>query len=216
MWDIFTRIDMQHPDSAHCGNIHFPPNGTSDYDYANPNYVITYADNWKRYPLLLDQTRSVNRQEWSYPGGDYQRGFMRWWFNHLPRYTGVYKGKLNNWWHYIVDYEEAVALANSINWVNIEEPGQQQQIPKSFRLDQNYPNPFNPSTTFSFHLPVSQKVTLTIYDVLGRVVETVYEGKKTAGDHQIAFNAKDLASGVYVYQLKTDDYSASRKMLLLK
>jgi len=214
-WDIFTRIDVNQPGGAHCGNIHFPPNGTSDYDYANTNYVTTFADNWKRYPLLLDQTRIVNREEWYYPGGDYHRGFMRWWFNHLPRYTGVYKGVLNNWWYYIVDYEEAVALANNIIWVGIEEP-KIQQNPETFRLDQNYPNPFNPSTTISFYIPETQNVTLKIYDVLGRLVEKVFDEKRTAGDHHITYDAKGLASGIYIYQLETDSFKSSRKMLLMK
>ncbi|MBN2364898.1 MAG: T9SS C-terminal target domain-containing protein [Calditrichaeota bacterium] len=214
-WELFTRIDMVVPGGAHIGNIHFPPNGTSDYDYANTNYVQTYADNWKRYPVLLDQTRTVNRSEWSYPGGDYQRGFMRWWFGHLPYFEGVYEGVLNNWWHYIVDYEEAVALAASTPWVGIE-GASKSSLPHNFRLDQNYPNPFNPSTTFSFSLPRAENITLKIYDVLGRLVETVVDKKMTAGNHQINFNASHLASGLYFYQLNTTDFSLSRKMLLVK
>ncbi len=149
MWEIFAQIDIRTPGQANCGNIHYPPNGQSDYDYANTRYVITYADNWKRYPLLLDQTRSVNREEWSYAGGDYHRGFMVWWFGHLPRFQGVHEGMLNNWWHYIVDYEEAVALANSTPWVGINDQ-KGMNLPRDYQLEQNYPNPFNPSTTFSF------------------------------------------------------------------
>jgi len=214
-WDIFTRIDRDHPGGAHCGNIHFPPNGVSDYDYSNTNYVTTSADNWKRYPLLLDQTRSVNREEWYYAGGDYHRGFMRWWYRHLPRYTGVYEGILNNWWHYIVDYEEAVELANSINWVSLDNY-ERGHTPGTYNLQQNFPNPFNPTTTFIFSLPAAESLSLKIYDVLGRLVETVFQGKMMAGEHRLEYNGSNLASGVYFYRLDTENYAASRKMLLMK
>ncbi len=214
-WDIFTRIDRDHPGKAHCGNIHFPPNGTSDYDYANTNYVVTYADNWKRYPILLDQTRTVNRQEWYYPGGDYHRGFMRWWFNHLPRYTGTYEGKLNNWWHYIVDYEEAVTLANSTPWVSIEH-NSDHTVPQGYRLEQNYPNPFNPTTSFVFYLPTTGQASLKIYDVLGRLVDILYDGKMNAGEHFVTYDAANLASGIYFYQLQSENFNRTRKMILMK
>jgi hypothetical protein len=157
----------------------------------------------------------VNRQEWYYPGGDYQRGFMRWWFNHLPRFTGTYEGKLNNWWHYIVDYEEAVALANSTPWVAIEQEIDP-QVSSSYRLEQNYPNPFNPTTTFGFYLPKSGQVSLKIYDILGQLVDQVIEGRRSAGEHSINYDATGLASGVYIYQLETENFKASRKMLLMK
>ena len=215
MWEIFTQIDIRTPDHAHCGNIHYPPNGESDYDYANTRYVTTYADNWKRYPIILDQNRSVNREEWYYPGGDYQRGFMIWWFGHLPHYQGAYEGILNNWWHYIVDYDEAVALANNTPWVSLEQPNPR-EIPQGYRLEQNYPNPFNPETTIRFYLPTSGKVKISIYDVLGRSVKTILDAQLTAGDHSINFNASDVASGIYFYKLTAGKYHATRKMMLLK
>jgi hypothetical protein len=215
MWEIFAQIDIRTPEMAHCGNIHYPPNGESDYDYANPRYVTSYCDNWKRYPLLLNQTRSVNCDEWSYYGGDYQRGFLLWWYNHLPRFEGVYEGVLNNWWHYIVDYEEAVALANSTPWVSIEDKANP-KIPKDYRLNQNYPNPFNPTTILSFYLPVSENVTLKIYDILGREVDTLINKKLTAGVHQLEYDASRLATGIYFYELSTDNFSQTKKMLLMK
>jgi hypothetical protein len=215
MWELFTRIDKVVPDGAHVGNIHFPPNGQSDYDYDNTKSVITYADNWKRYPILLDQTRIVDRSEWYYPGGDYQRGFMLWWMKHLPRYEGVYEGKLNNWWHYIVDYEEAVELANSVNWVVIENK-EKKSIPSGYRLNQNYPNPFNPQTTISFYLPVPEEVTLKIFDILGKTVKTLLNQKLVPGEHEVLFEGTEFASGIYFYELRSENFLKSRKMILLK
>ncbi len=164
-WELFTRFDKEVPGGAHIGNIHFPPNGQNDYDYGNTKYVTTYADNWKRYPLLLDQVREVNRIEWSQDvGTNYQLGYMRWWFNHIPKYTGIHKGVLNNWWHYAVDYEGAVERAKDLTGIDVE--NKTKIIPGAYSLEQNYPNPFNPETKIGFTIPKTQYVTLKVYDIL--------------------------------------------------
>lgn len=85
-----------------------------------------------------------------------------------------------------------------------------------FQLHQNFPNPFNPSTVIRFSIPKSQLVTLQIFDPLGRLVSELVHSYLPAGDHEIAFNALNLASGVYIYQLKAGDYIQTKKMLLLK
>jgi hypothetical protein len=210
-WELFTRIDHVIPDGAHVGNIHYPPNGNSDYDYSNPRYVITYADNWKRYPMLLDQTRVVNCTEW----GSTQLGYMEWWFGHLPHFEGVYEGVLNNWWYYIVDYESAVAEAAQLSAINSEEQ-QSPNIPHAYELEQNYPNPFNPVTTIKFKLPVSEKVTVRIFDTLGQEVETLINKTMKPGEYQVRFDGQSLATGIYFYQLSTPHFSRTRKMLLIK
>ncbi len=74
-------------------------------------------------------------------------------------------------------------------------------VPSSFRLEQNYPNPFNPTTAISYHLAAVSRVSLKIYDVLGREVATLVNARQNAGDHTITFNASGLASGVYFYRL---------------
>jgi len=114
-----------------------------------------------------------------------------------------------------VDYDEAVALANSTPWVSIEAPNAI-EVPKGYRLEQNYPNPFNPETTIQFSLPASGKVKISIYDILGRSVKTILDAQLTAGDHSINFNASDVASGIYFYKLTAGKYHATRKMMLLK
>ncbi|GAB5407695.1 MAG: hypothetical protein BalsKO_00600 [Balneolaceae bacterium] len=88
--------------------------------------------------------------------------------------------------------------------------------PQGFELYQNYPNPFNPSTVISFQLEKPSKITLTIFDALGRVVETLFEGNKGSGNHTITFDAKSLPSGLYYYMLSVDNFSISRKMMLIK
>lgn len=93
-----------------------------------------------------------------------------------------------------------------------------ESVPDDYFLSQNYPNPFNPETQISFGLPKSGTVKIDIFDVSGRQVSTLLNQKLGAGNHTVAFEANDykLASGVYIYRLVTDNFSTSRKMLLLK
>ena len=89
-------------------------------------------------------------------------------------------------------------------------------LPTYYALNQNYPNPFNPSTTIEFALPVSSKIRLMVYDVLGREVANVVEGDFTAGVHKVQFNASQFSSGVYFYRLEAGDFVAVKKLMLLK
>lgn len=89
-------------------------------------------------------------------------------------------------------------------------------IPKEYNLSQNYPNPFNPVTTIKYDLPNTSDVSLIIYDILGRKVKELVNTKQQAGRYEIQFNASNLASGVYIYQLIAEKYISSRKMILLK
>jgi hypothetical protein len=90
------------------------------------------------------------------------------------------------------------------------------QLPGGFELYQNYPNPFNPTTTIAFELPRASKVTVEVYDLLGGLIERAELGTLNAGRHSYEFAADNLASGIYLYRLKAGDYSAIKKMALLK
>jgi len=92
----------------------------------------------------------------------------------------------------------------------------EQEIPVEFTLSQNFPNPFNPSTNIRFSLPKASNVKLTIYDVLGKEVTTLVNNELNAGTHTIAWNASNLASGIYLYKLEAGDFNKTNKMLLMK
>jgi hypothetical protein len=92
----------------------------------------------------------------------------------------------------------------------------QTEIPEDFQLYQNYPNPFNPVTKINYALPTSGLVTLKIYDVLGREVMTLVNEMKSAGNYTVDFNGANLSSGIYFYTLKSDDFTAVKKMTLIK
>ncbi len=88
--------------------------------------------------------------------------------------------------------------------------------PNGYSLDQNYPNPFNPSTKISYSIKEEGLVTLKVYDVLGKVVTTLVNENKPAGNYQADFNATQLPSGVYIYTLQVNGFTSSKKMLLMK
>ncbi|MEE8417868.1 MAG: C1 family peptidase [candidate division Zixibacteria bacterium] len=89
-------------------------------------------------------------------------------------------------------------------------------LPVQYYLNQNHPNPFNAATTINYGLPQSAHVELSVYNILGRKVETLLDEYRQAGIHRITFDSSDLASGVYFYRLKAGDFVESRRMVLLK
>lgn len=95
-----------------------------------------------------------------------------------------------------------------------EEPAN--MMPESIRLHQNFPNPFNPNTVISFEIPSATDVKLEVFDLLGRRVAQLVDDKRNAGLHQVSFNASNLASGVYLYQLKAGQLSLTNQMMLIK
>jgi len=93
---------------------------------------------------------------------------------------------------------------------------QENVIPSDFNLSQNFPNPFNPTTTISFSIPKQNHVSLKVYDVLGNEVGTLVNEEKEIGVYSVYFNASQLASGIYFYQIKAGAFNQIKKMLLIK
>lgn len=89
-------------------------------------------------------------------------------------------------------------------------------VPDEFALIQNYPNPFNPSTQIDYQLPVDARVNLTVYDMLGRQVAVLVNEQMRAGYYSITFNARNLASGMYIYRLKAGSTVINKKLTLIK
>jgi len=99
---------------------------------------------------------------------------------------------------------------------NITSVDDEQLLPKEYSLYQNYPNPFNPSTSITFAIPREGIVSLKVYNILGREIITLMNEFKHPGKYEVNFNAANLASGIYFYQLKVNDFVANKKMLYLK
>jgi hypothetical protein len=97
-----------------------------------------------------------------------------------------------------------------------ETAAEEQAMPEDYAVLSISPNPFNPTATIRFALPEAAKVELTVYDVGGRAVSRVLNAWREAGVHEVTFNGSNLASGVYIYHLKANDFTASGKLVLMK
>jgi len=89
-------------------------------------------------------------------------------------------------------------------------------LPVDFVLYQNYPNPFNPQTNISYELRVTSYVTVQIFDITGKLIINLVNKKQNAGKHVIIWDASAYPSGVYLYKLEVDNYSLTKKLVLLK
>ncbi|MBI5476211.1 MAG: T9SS type A sorting domain-containing protein [Ignavibacteriales bacterium] len=107
-----------------------------------------------------------------------------------------------------IPIELTVATTTGINEENA--------LPNDFKLLQNYPNPFNPSTTISFSLPKDQNVSLIVYDLLGKQVQTLVNKFLPLGNYSVKFDAADLPSGIYFYRIQTEQFTQVKKMILTK
>jgi len=125
----------------------------------------------------------------------------------------------NNYVWAVGNHDYILKYSQSVGIIKISE------LVKDFKLYQNYPNPFNPSTIIRFQIPNSEngkwkiengKITLKIYDILGKEIETLINEKLNPGTYEATFNASQYPSGVYFYRLTTEGYNETKKMILLK
>jgi hypothetical protein len=103
-----------------------------------------------------------------------------------------------------------------VTYDNVTDVQDYAQSPIDFKLNQNYPNPFNPGTTINVTLPIGSEITLKVFDLLGNEISEIARGYHNSGSYNFNFGGKDLASGVYIYQLKYDGGIISKKMMLMK
>ncbi|MCL5021176.1 MAG: T9SS type A sorting domain-containing protein [Bacteroidetes bacterium] len=88
--------------------------------------------------------------------------------------------------------------------------------PYGFSLHQNYPNPFNPTTTITYDVATTSRVSITVYNLLGQKVGTLFEGTRTPGEYSVKFDGGRLASGLYFYRMSAGNFSSVKKLLLIK
>jgi hypothetical protein len=89
-------------------------------------------------------------------------------------------------------------------------------LPTEFSISQNYPSWFNPTTTLRYHLPVAGRVSVSVYDLLGREAAMLVNEEKEAGSHEVTFNAGGLAGGVYFCRLQAGSVVTTRRLVLLR
>jgi hypothetical protein len=105
VWNQFSRVDKDFPGEAEVGSVHFAPNSKGDYDWGNLTEVWTYADDWLAYPKLPRQKKRLNAETGGWKG---IVGHHKWYMTRIPHNPGVTDGFHNNWWEYIVNYDEAI------------------------------------------------------------------------------------------------------------
>ncbi len=133
-------------------------------------------------------------------------------------YRNIYASILNGWFDLESSSTEGVLQGDyeDLGFINIPTSNERTQQPRAFKLNQNYPNPFNPATNISFVLPTSGRVRLQVFDISGRLIQTMVDKSLSAGEHSMVFDAGSLSSGMYLYRLETPYGVSSKTMTLIK
>jgi len=186
--------------------------------------TIDYGINWQYMGLPNTDyfTLKCNSAGHIFAGGFYGSGILRstnYGFNWSAVNSGIYNKMIttihfdNSGFGYAGTYYGGLYKTNisTIGITNVST-----EIPKEFSLSQNYPNPFNPVTNIEFAIPKPSMVKLVIYDIQGRIVETIVNGEFSAGTYKSDWNASNYSSGVYFYKLETEGFTETKKMLLVK
>ena len=116
---------------------------------------------------------------------------------------------VRNQWGVMGDHELVDVVVTGVEEIS-------SSVPSVYSLSQNYPNPFNPTTNIRFAIPEAGLVTMKVYNLLGQEVTTLINEYKNAGTYNVDFNAVNLSSGVYFYQINAGNYSDTKKMILMK
>lgn len=196
-WNRFTLLDRDAPGLGGVGNVHFPVNGLSDYDYNNARSVQSNADAWYSYPALNNDRRSFNAREWSPNSADPQREYLNWWYAHMPHVPGrAPDGKLADWWRYLTDIDQFTGDCNmsatpASPSVSVTRPAQGASVSGDVAI------------TASASAPATGVARVDLW-VDGEVVGTdtmspytfVWRAPSEPGAHQIVARAYDLAAGL--------------------
>lgn len=139
----------------------------------------------------------------------------------LPMYdffTSYYSGEAGgNWWSGGIKLKYSAGFRinpSSPPPIGIQNLGG--EIPKEYKLYANYPNPFNPQTKIAFDIPKSSETRIVVYDVMGRITETLVNERLNAGKYEVTWSGANYSSGIYFYQIQSLDYTETKKMLLIK
>jgi len=231
-WEDLRHIPTSNPSTIYCqklsldGYIQWQQNGRPVSNYqgnqalvklicdSNGNTVACWLDArtnpvWDIYAQKFDGSGIIL---WELEGREVS--IANSYKSHKNLAITKYEDYIVTWWDERNTDPDIYAQSLNSLVTSVENPSV--KFPKSFAIDQNYPNPFNPSTKISWKVPVGSHQTLTIYDVLGNEVATLVDEYKPAGTYEVEWNASGLPSGVYFFQLKTEGFIETKKMILLK
>lgn len=130
---------------------------------------------------------------------------------HVYDETGTYEVSLT-----VTDNGGLTHTFTSELTVSVTVSNEELEAPQEFALEQNYPNPFNPNTIIKYSIPEASQVSIVVYDLLGKKVAELVNSRKSAGNYTINFDASNLTSGLYIYQIRAGSYTNTKKMTLIK
>jgi len=172
----------------------------TELDIDGPTDAIQLQDYQRIFPALYEHPGVQGITLWGWRPG--------LWRNDQGAYIINQDGSERPALVWLRDYLDTVDVTVGVNDIS--------NTPYEFRLDNNYPNPFNPSTNIQYSVASTSKVTLKIYDVLGNEIQTLVDDVKSPGQYTVKFNAQNLASGIYFYQINAGNFTATKKLMLLK
>lgn len=198
------------------------------YDSRSPGNILWKSNdeglNWSKVSesnylekfLIVNPSNSLNL--YSFDSFNYLSGSSNSGINWYPLKDINVLGKVNT-----AEFQNNLMFVGTENGVYKGVPVlttsidlREKELPKTFFLSQNYPNPFNPTTTINYQLPVNSFVTLAIFDALGREVAELVNEERPVGSYTVKFDADGLPSGIYFYQIKTNGFTQTKKLLLMK
>jgi hypothetical protein len=199
------------------------PSGISVVNYSGKP-KLTWNKSIAKDVVSYRLERRIDGGSWTVPSGAYDLGpddtefvdFEIRIFGINPSRTAEYRicsndfAGLNSNWSGIVRINFTIDLKNDLFETELV------ALPANFELLDNYPNPFNPTTAIKFGLPETGKVKIIVYNSKGQEVRVLANQSYNAGYHEVTFDASDLPSGIYFYRMNAGDYTAVRKMLLVK
>ena len=210
--------------------LNWSDNGDTSHNIILNNSYLNITANYKvQFKLLMDTSYGhtfggnvyydssqniifgVNQRNIIVNGNNYR--FAGWNGNGSGSYTSP--DSLGN--DTIIDLAMNSVISENPRWISLIgiEPVSN-EIPKEFKLYNNFPNPFNPATKIKFDISKNTKVSLIVYDILGREVSTIVQGDINAGRYEVTFDGTSLSSGIYFYKLVTSDFVDTKKMMLIK
>lgn len=186
-WDIFTRRDINVPGQAQCGNVHFPPNSSADYDWSNARTVDSACDDWLSYPNIpsTPNVKNTSCSAWNCDGHQY----LKWWMQHIPKAEGTgLDGKLNNWWKYIVDWNNSSSATNPVQEKTFDD-SDSKIVYKGAWSVYSATGPYNGSIRYSTSPGQSIR-----FPFAGQGVKVVYTGNANKG--KVHINIDNTAAGI--------------------
>ncbi len=186
---------------------------------AGNNYTGSYVNNIESDPLFVDSAKNdfhlTDHSPCIGAGADSAQVSGKWYYAPVQDFEGDPRPNPAGFNPDMGAFESV--LGNSSTGIN----GLTQQLPNRFQLCQNYPNPFNPVTNIQYYLSKQARITLSVYDILGREILVLVNTEKPAGIYQVSFDAGKLASGFYLYRMQAESengyiFSDIKKLILIK